>query len=58
MKRITITILLMIAAVLLVTLMVVLKTAPPRTVETDGSVAVPNGSHVVQVLSRIPAMNA
>ncbi|WP_156992510.1 hypothetical protein [Paraburkholderia oxyphila] len=58
MKRITITILLMIAAVLLVTLMVVLKTAPPQTVETVGSASAPNGSHVAQVLPRIRAMNA
>ncbi|MFD1560946.1 hypothetical protein ACFSHT_35765 [Paraburkholderia silviterrae] len=58
MKRFTITILLMIAAALLVTLMVVLKTAPPHTVEMVGSVAVPNGSHVMEIHSGMSAMKA
>lgn len=48
MKRFAITILLMIAVILLVTLMVVLKTAPPRTVQTVGSAAAPNGGHAVE----------
>jgi hypothetical protein len=46
MKRFAITILLTIAAILLVTLMVVLKTAPPHTIQTVGSVAAPKGGCV------------
>lgn len=52
MKRLTMTILLMIAAVLLVTLMIVLETAPPRTIQAVASATVLKGRHVVEIQSR------
>jgi hypothetical protein len=42
MKRFAMTILLTIAVILLVTLMVVLKTAPPHDIPTVGSTSVPS----------------